>query len=83
MRVIIDSDDGQKIIESTGNEDAETVLRRHGYNPETTDYEAELSPNGRIKRLEQANAVGNGKGDCRGIAHRLDDIEDRLDELES
>ena len=60
--------------------DTEYINQRAAFDVKTVD-DVKRGRNDKIERLEQASGVG-GSGK-KGIANRLDDLESRIEELES
>ena len=70
---------GEDVIKTIG-QDSERALEAHGYDPETDEYEVVRSIEERLRDVE--NGVGSDGQGQRGIAQRIDDLEDRVSELE-
>lgn len=81
MRVIVtdtSADGDERVITTNGG--AERALEAWGYDPEKVDYTVEKSSDERLKDLEKA--VGRDGEGQRGVAQRIDELEDRIEALE-
>ena len=80
MNIIIHRDgETHQISVSGAPDDIDQIIERHGFDPDA-DYEIELSEGERLKEVE--NAVGRDGPGKRGVAQRIDELEDRVAELE-
>jgi hypothetical protein len=81
MIIKINTNDGTEAITTTDDDvDISSVLEAHGYDPNSVEYTVEKGLRSRLNDLEAATRVGgNGK---EGIAHRIDDLEKRVTDLE-
>jgi len=77
-RVIIDG--GKEDIMVLGDQSVDRALEAHGHDPASVEYTVEKGVEERVKDLEAATGR-NGEGE-RGIANRIDDLEDRVAALE-
>ena len=80
MRVRVKTDDGSETIVAVGAEDAESVLKGHGFDPDSVDWSVQKSVTKRLDDMEQG--VGVEDGGKRGVAQRIDELEDRIEDLE-
>ena len=77
--MIINVDDGQRIV-VVGDQSADSALNARGIDPDSVEYQVTKSPQKRLNDLETANGVGV-KDSKRGIAQRIDNLEDELDAI--
>lgn len=80
MRIIVNG--GEHVIFATEDNDPEKALEAHGVDPEAVEYSLQKGLRSRLNDLEAAAGVGS-KGPQKGIAHRIDDLESRVEALES
>ena len=74
MKIVVD----EKTIAATGD-DPDKVLRAHGYDPESVEYTVEYEVNERLADIE--NAVGKDGPGRRGVAQRIDELEDEMERI--
>ena len=80
-KIHIETDDGIETVAFTGNsKDAEKAIKSFGYDPDAVEWSVEKTTQERMTELEQA--VGRDGQGQRGIAERIDELEDRVAELE-
>ena len=81
MKIMVGDGDEDRIIVASSDHDPSRALEAHGFDPEEANWSVEHDPKSRIELLEEAVAASE-KGPTKGIAHRIDDLEDRIESLE-
>ena len=80
-RITITTDEGTDTVIVSGDvDDHRQIVERHGYDPDEVEWSVEKDASDRISDLEEASGVG-AKGPKRGIAHRIDNLEDEVEAI--